>query len=415
MTVLQIAIGGPRRRDPSFSRALRIAITVATMRPESLMNHSAVVIALGIAVAHCGQEGTEVAMSVEGGQDDGPSEAEPGTNETVTVFDSTHFFFQSAPGGNQRVITAPAMFPATGTYSSIVLHLSLSCPTGGCDVYDRFGTIGVVTSSPQDGGADTVVEIARFVTGFCMGGSWDYDVTDLRPLLTGPVTIEGFIDTWVPQGESGVGEGWIVTASFEMTGGVPAKLPVANIPVWPGSPVAQAWYGDPTTPIASSVPVVTVPLPAGASSYSLRSFITGHGQGNADNCSEFCSRQHTITVGSTPNTTTVWRTNCARTPNVASQCGTATDSRAGWCPGSDVVPWILDVSSQVGSGASTTIAYDVESYPDTACGCNTCRPDAVPDGGTCGGCVFAGTTCAYDGSLHTQPFYYVSSLLIAYP
>ncbi|HEY6461040.1 MAG TPA: peptide-N-glycosidase F-related protein [Polyangiaceae bacterium] len=346
---------------------------------------------------------------------EGGAEAEPGADATVSAFDKAHLFFQDGTAaGNQRIVTAQAAFPATGTYASIVLHVTLSCPTGGCDVYDRFGTIGVVTSPGVDGGANTVVEVARFITGFCAGGTWDYDVTDLRPLLTGNLTMEAFIDTWVPQGQSGIGQGWLLTASFEMTGGTPPKVPVAVVPLWPGTPVAQAWYGDPATPIASSIPPQTVTLPAGASSYALRSFVTGHGQGNADNCSEFCSRTHTLTVGSTANTATVWRTDCASTPNVKSQCGTATDSRAGWCPGADVKPWVVDVTGQVGAGPTTTIAYDVAGYTDTSCGCNTCRPGAVPDGGTCAGCVFSGTTCSYDGSLHTQPFYYVSSALIAY-
>lgn len=393
------------------------------------MNRCVFGLALCVASAGCGTGSHAAAASgddgggpvdeagLEGGAqgDDAASDAGPGQSTTVDVFKATHLFFQDwSTAGNQRVVTAPAAFPAAGTYSKIVLHVVLSCPQGGCDVYDRFGTIGVVTSAGVDGGPNTVVEVARFITGFCQGGTWDYDVTDLRPLLTGALTMEAFIDTWVPQGQSGIGEGWLLTASFEMTGGTPAKLPVANIPLWPGTPVAQAWYGDPATPIASSIPPQTVPLPAGASSYAVRSFITGHGQGNADNCSEFCSRQHTLTVGSTPNTATVWRTNCASTPTAKTQCGTATDSRAGWCPGADVTPWIVDVSSQVGSGPTTTVAYDVAGYPDTSCGCNTCRPGAVPDGGTCTGCVFQGTTCSYDGSLHTQPFYYVSSLLIAY-
>jgi hypothetical protein len=344
-----------------------------------------------------------------------PADAGPGQSTTVNVFNGAHLFFQNwSTAGNQRVVTAPATFPSSGTYSSIVLHVTLSCPSGGCDVYDRFGTIGIVTSAGVDGGPNTVVELARFITGFCVGGSWDYDVTDLRPLLAGPLTLEAFIDTWVPQGQSGIGDGWLLTASVEMTGGVPQKVPLADVPLWPGTPVAQAWYGDPSSPIASSIAPQTVQLPAGASSYALRSFITGHGQGNADNCSEFCSRKHTLTVGSTPNTATVWRADCASTPSAHSQCGTATDDRAGWCPGADVKPWIVDVSSQVGGGATTTIAYDVEGYSDTACGCNTCRPGAVPDGGTCTGCVFQNTTCNYDGSLHTQPFYYVSSILVAY-
>jgi hypothetical protein len=342
-----------------------------------------------------------------GGADAGDDAAglTPGADGTVSAFDKTPLFFKDwSTSGNQRTVDAPASFPASGAYSKIVLHLTLSCPQGGCDVYDRFGTLGVVTQKSDDGGANTVIEIARFITPYGVGGSWDYDVTDLRPLLTGDLTLEAFIDTWVPQGQSGIGEGWLLTASFEMTGGVPANVPIAVVPVWTRQ---QVWYGDPAKPIAGSIPPATVALPSGASSYALRTFVTGHGQGNVDNCAEFCSRQHTLTVGSTPQTATVWRTDCATTA-VKNQGGVAPfASRAGWCPGADVKAWEFDVTQDVGAGPTASFAYDVASFV------NTCRPDAVPDGGSCVGCTL-GASCAYDGGLHTEPFFYVSTLLVAY-
>ncbi len=57
---------------------------------------------------------------------------------------------------------------------------------------------------------------------------------------------------------------------------------------------------------------MAVALPAG-SSYALRTFVTGHGQGNADNCAEFCPRDHTITAGKAAHTTQIWREDCATT------------------------------------------------------------------------------------------------------
>jgi hypothetical protein len=70
-----------------------------------------------------------------------------------------------------------------------------------------------------------------------------------------------------------------------------------------------------------------------------------------------------------------------------------------------VKPWTFDVTSDLAAGAK--LSYDVQAYE------NTCRPDAVPDGGTCQGCSL-GTGCAYDGGNHTEPFYAVSAVLIAY-
>lgn len=318
-----------------------------------------------------------------------------GADAMVTAFDHTPIYFTGSD--NKRQVDATASFPATGAYQKIILHLSLDCPQGGCDPWDRFGSLGVVTQKSADGTSDTVVEIQRFITPYHVGAKWDLDVTDLRPLLTGDITLRAFIDTWVGPG-SQYGGGWALSASFEMTGGIPSPLPVAVVPVWI---MRSATYGDPAKPIAQSVPAATLTLPD-ATSYALRSFVTGHGQGNAGNCAEFCSKTHTITAGMTPHTSTVWRTDCAKTaaPN---QQGTWQYSRAGWCPGADVHPWTFDVTQDIATSSMATFAYDVESYE------NTCRPDASP----CTGCTL-GSTCDYDGGNHTEPNYYVSSVLIAY-
>src|SRR5262249_19804639 len=141
-------------------------------------------------------------------------------------------------------------FPKDGAYSKIILHLALDCPSGGCDPWDRFGTLGVVTHVAEDGGGDDVIEVARFITPYHVGAAWDLDVTDLRPLLSGDVTMRAFIDTWVGPGSS-YGDGWLLSASFEMTGGIPERLPEQVIPVWSPRNVV---YGDPQKPIAGGAP-----------------------------------------------------------------------------------------------------------------------------------------------------------------
>ena len=337
--------------------------------------------------------------------DEGGAPLDTGTlggDATVNVFDRTPVFFDPSDGGNngnQRTISASGVFPPSGLYSSIVLHVTLSCPQAGCDHWDRFGTLGVVTKQGAGGTPDTVVEIARFVTPYCVGASWDYDVTDLRPLLAGSVTLQAFIDTWAPQGNPAAnGGGWLLTASLDFKGGVPAKIPLAALPIWT---MTQVWYGDPAKPTSGTVPPQMVTLPTGATSYAVRTFVTGHGQGNADDCAEFCPKAHTLTVGTTPFTQQVWRTDCATT-GARRQCGTSIYPRAGWCPGADVKPWQADVTQAVGA-TTASVSYGIESYE------NTCRPTAPQ----CIGCTL-GTGCMYDGANHTEPFFYVSSLLIAY-
>jgi hypothetical protein len=326
------------------------------------------------------------------------------------------FAFNGAAGGARRQ-TASASFPAGGAYKKITLSLKLDCPTGGCDHWDRFGSFGVVASG-------SVVEVARFITPFGVAApAWDYDVTDLAPLLRGHVTVQGFIDTWSPQGNPAAnGAGWLITATFTFTGGIPAKLPIANLPVWSwpanADPPSSAQYGDPADPITSHIQPQNISLPPGATSYALRTFITGHGQGNSNNCAEFCQATHTVTVGTTALTHTPWRTCCTPDPACESQSnptpapgvapgqhGTYPFPRSGWCPGAAVDAWTQDVTKPVGGATSAMLSYGVDSYV------NACRADAP----TCNTsqCVF-GTGCKYDGANHTEPFFYISSLLIAY-
>jgi hypothetical protein len=356
--------------------------------------------------------------SVDGAPGDGSS----GPPVVVTAFDKTLFAFGSTAGGARRQ-TKQATFPS-GTFASISLELRLDCPTGGCDVWDRTGSLGIVTQPAVDGGSHgAVVEIARFVTPYAVAaGPWQYDVTDLAPLLTGTTTLQGFIDTWSPQGNPGQnGAGWLVTATFTFTPGTPLKTPVANLPLWPwpaDNDPPSVPYGDSNKPLSSYLPPQTVTLPAGASSYALRSFITGHGQGNTSDCAEFCPSTHTVTIGSNKFAKAPWRTCCTPDPACESQPapmpapgvtpgqqGTYMYPRAGWCPGAAVGEWTQDVTSAVGAGSTATVAWGFDSYV------NTCRDD-LNDAGTC--TCDPGFTCKYNGGSHTEAIFHISAVLVAY-
>jgi Peptide-N-glycosidase F, C terminal/Peptide-N-glycosidase F, N terminal len=359
-----------------------------------------------------GGQGGEDAAATE----DSQAPLVPGADAAVTAFNQTLICFGAVDGGKpcSRTVDEQATFPTTGTFSKILMHVTLDCPTtlGGCDHWDRVGSLDLVTqgATTEAGTVETLTELGRFVTPYdILSGVnsppvWDIDVTELRPLLSGTVTLRAFIDTWVPQGDpKDNGAGWLLSATFEMTGGTPAKIPVAVVPIWTwtttGREPTSIAYGDPTRPISSSLPPQSLLLPAGATSFGVRTTITGHGQGNLDDCSEFCSKKHTWTVGTVANTQSIWRTDCTNYPS----SGTYKNPRAGWCPGAAVVPWDFDVTAEVDGGAAATFAYDVEAYV------NTCNGD--PDGG-CVGCT--ANSCTIDGADHTSPIYYVSSLLIGF-
>jgi hypothetical protein len=317
----------------------------------------------------------------------------PGEDTVVTAFEAEHIFFTGEE--NKRQVDVDVLFPEDGAYESIRLDLSLGCPNDNCDHWDRAGFLGIV----NDGGTEeeSVTEIARFMTPYGVGVDWQIDVTELRPLLAGSVTLRVFIDTWVGPGHQ-QGDGWLVDAAFDMTGGVPEPLPLAVVPLWN---MRDFEYGNPDAPIEVAVPPVDVALPEETTAVSLRVLVTGHGQGNAENCAEFCPKNHGFQVDDEPVFRMIWRDDCDRTP-VEGQQGTWTLSRAGWCPGAEVVPWIEDVTAFV-EGEEVTLVYGVEPYE------NTCRPDAP----VCEGCTL-GTGCEYDGGNHTMPIYRFSAALVAY-
>jgi hypothetical protein len=340
----------------------------------------------------------------------------PGTDTTVTAFNQTLICFGSGGTGPcSRTVDAAVTFPATGTYSKILMHLTLNCPSNSCDPWDRVGSIDLVPSPSSDGGVEDLIELGRFVTPYNIVSGvnsppvWDIDVTELRPLLLGKVNLRAFIDTWDPQGNAAQnGGGWVLGATFEMTGGTPAKVPIVVLPIWTwkttGKEPTQITYGDQTVPISTSLPPQTITLPAGPTGWGVRSTITGHGQANLDDCAEFCSRNHTWTVGTHVNQSTVFRTDCSNYPS----SGTYQNSRAGWCPGTFVVPWDFDVTSQVNLAAATTFTYGVDDY------INTCNGNAPASANLCTACAAQGVSCPYNGGSHTGPFYYVSSLLIGF-
>jgi hypothetical protein len=310
-----------------------------------------------------------------------------GADGTFALFDRALF------DSGHRTQEIGAELP-DGLFSSVILHLSLECPTK-CDAWDRVASLGVVEPTPFDGGVEPYTEVARFVTPFGIKGSWDVDVTELQPLLRGARTFRGFIDTWVQQG-SPYGNGWLLTATLDYKGGVPDAEPVAVLPLaWKDFPI-----GDPGQPVAQSVPAASVELPVGATRASVRVLVTGHGQGNQDDCGEFCALGHHLSRdGVEVAMQTLWRDDCATNP-VSPQHGTWQLDRAGWCPGSTVAPWRIDLGA---TPASFTLAYSVDAYV------NGCSP------GACMQSVCSlGTGCAFDGGNHTQPYYAFSALVIAY-
>ncbi len=286
-----------------------------------------------------------------GGDDDTPDPSGTpgpleGEDETLVAFDGVH---QQFGQGDTRTVSTPMTFPdEVWQYDAITLHYTLSCPDGGCDPWDRLAYVQVVSQEGTDD--ERVVEVGRFITPYGVGGSWSVDVTDLRPMLAGERVVRSFIDTWV-------NPGWLVDVSFEFHGGTPARRAIDVQPLWFG----YYTYGDPSNPPETYLTPQSASVPVGATGASMRVLATGHGFGATENCAEFCQKEHTLVAGGAENTQVVWRNDCL-TAGVPGQSGTFWYSRAGWCPGDDVVPRVWDVTTQAPAGGEATFEYRLQNY-----------------------------------------------------
>jgi len=333
-----------------------------------------------LVVSACGTPAAGVPDATLGGTD---ADVPVGEDAHVVAFDDEHVYFGP---DDRRNVDKQVTFPAPGlSWRNVTLTITLSCPEGGCDPWDRLAHLSLIGNNGKE------IELARFMTPYHVGGTFTLDVTDLQRLLEGEQTVRVFIDTWVGPSRP-PGAGWLVDAIFDFQAGVISPEPFAVVPVWAPGGVT---YGDPARPTLREA---TIAVPAGATGARLWTFVTGHGQGNADNCAEFCPRLHTVSVAETTADKNVWRDDCTETA-VPDQQGTWEYPRAGWCPGAIVHPWIQDVAA-VPAG-SVAVTWDVEAYE------NTCRPDAT----TCAGCTH-GTGCAYDDNGHTEPRFELSGLLV---
>lgn len=328
-------------------------------------------------LAACSGEPSETGVDNE--DTSGPDRPE-GEDSTVVVFAEEYIHYGAE---NRRSVDVTIELPdGEATYSEVLGRFALTCPNDRCDHWDRYGTFGVVLNAGTD--EEAYLELDRFITPYRVGFSWESPLIDVLPLLTGTQTFRVFIDTWITEGSSS-GDGWLFTAEFDYVGGPPpSPEPVAVTPVWGH----LSWYaGLDDSPVEEQVVPTTVALPSDATQHIFRSFITGHGWNNTQNCAEFCSKEHFYTVGPSGEEGTefgreVWRDDCSETETDGRQQGTWRYSRAGWCPGAQVYPWDTDATDLPGGSTEVDISYRLQDF-----------------------------TWFGDGD---QPYYYMSGTLISY-
>jgi hypothetical protein len=331
----------------------------------------------------------------------------PEGSTTVTVFDRAAQYFSQQD--DKRTIAAAANLPASGPWKEIRFRLLLECPADGkCDWWDRLASVSLL----ENPGAtdERALELERYVTPYRVGFCFETDVTAFASVLSGERTFRSFIDTWVGPSSTN-GHGWRVTVKLIFVPGTPAANPPKVINLMPPLGVV---VGDPQRPVKDQAKIGPVKIETTLSTAMLRMIATGHGQGNLDNCAEFCGLDESMEINGSASSRSVWRSDCAENPLGSRQKGTWQYDRDGWCPGAYVIPVLTDVTGELTAGADNTFIPDVLSGGATYV--NTCRPGAGGAENICDGCVFSGSkgNCDYNGGDHTEPYMQTSYQLFLY-
>lgn len=287
-------------------------------------------------------------------------------------------------------------------YKRITLTYELECPRFGCDPWDRVGEIWIM--NPEQASRHHPSELnplffdvehfdmGRFVTPYGKAWSWSFDVTHLRSLLHDSVTFGSYVSIFKGSNHHGDAIGFLMSASLHFEEGEPDFYATEVTNLWNG----HFYYGFPEFPIQDSLaPMVIEPSEEFG---VVRVVASGHGQGNTDNAAEFARKLHELKAGEARFAQYLWRDDCGEVA-AGEQYGSWQHSRAGFCPGSAIYPWINDVSRFYRPGGEILLDYDVEPYV------NNCRPGVVP-------CPC--DDCEWNDYGHTKPHILMYSQFVHY-
>ncbi len=217
---------------------------------------------------------------------------------------------------------------------------------GNCGAWDYIADMFLIG---EDG--TSKIEVARFITTYHREGHYTVDATPLLVELKkgGKRTIRYEVSPeWNQQA-------YLSRVDFRFSNQKKGYRPTAATYLFSGGEF-NALYNGKYQPIE-------VDISKSAKHVELWALITGHG-GAAQNCAEFCRHQHEFTTNGKAHTKDhplaqkqdgcIDEVDHGMVPN---QGGTWWFGRGGWCPGQQVVPYVVDVTADVNPGEKTTVSY----------------------------------------------------------
>lgn len=303
------------------------------------------------------------------------------TNDVADMNVQTFDQVQIATSTSTTVIDEFEFPTYVGSFDEIMTFLDVTCPSGGCDPWDRNGSM---YAKGPDG---EWVEIIRYITPYGVPCDHSIEVTDYSSIFQGLVEMRFSIGTDA--------QGFVVDVNFDFQAGTPD---------YKYSWVNKMW--DETYPFGDydnlqPVEVISHDYESIAQASKLKIFNTGHGWGssNSGNAAEFYESTHHIKVNDDSFDQHLW-VQCNPNPDGCQpQNGTWYHNRAGWCPGSIGHMYEYDLTPYVDQ-ADVEIQYEFyDGYVDY---CHPNHPNCE-----------SGVTCT-DCNEGFNPHYIISGYLVSY-
>ena len=284
---------------------------------------------------------------------------------------------------------ANVVFPVGGSYEKIIMDFTMGCADGGCSHWDY--TVSVFLMEPT-GLLDSSIsvldtlsieplvvdttwnvyevlekfELGRLITPYgnymdwvqpsdpndLFDDSWQhlyqFDVTDFAPLLQDSSLIRVHYGGW--------SSGFSATVNFNFTTGTPPREVLSIENIYPaGGYTYQSLADD------ESYPSIVKSFEDNVEGIAIKSYISGHGHEGPQNCCEWVSKQHGISINNEEiYQWYVWK-DCGMIP-VYPQGGTWPFDRAGWCPGTKVDQQISELTDFIDLDSEVTIDYNIQPY-----------------------------------------------------
>ncbi len=247
------------------------------------------------------------------------------------------------PGAAATHAREVELLPKGAAMERVILSVTYGGPMAR-DYWDR----GAAAYVWDDEG--TRHELARLITPFMLFDTdyrYDIDVTDFAALLRGKRKLGVHVGT-------NVGRGFLVDATltyYRRPDDVERRPQTMRIvPLWNG----RAKFNQPGH-VAKFFAPREIKVPEGTKRALVRITVTGHG------VMEFTELSRTLTANGKAFPNLLWKTDCYLNPH-RPQFGTWKFDRAGWCPGSAVEPWTIDVTDLGKPGGTLQLSYAPDEF-----------------------------------------------------